>query len=200
MKITGGVSSSGGFIQSMSEAFGFSQGFIERLRRMDEQSNMFREFTKQIKEAEEKKRRAENRRQRRGGVMVNGATSKNDIRRLKRILRQRISEVAAEGGENKLKQLQITDLNRKILALDRILAQIEKMEREQVEAKSRQSRQNNRTEAVYLTSSDLSVGKNGVVAQGLGSSAPVSTSIDILAGFSASANIPTDVQVVDLQL
>ena len=200
MKITGGVSSSGGFIQSMSEAFGFSQGFIERLRRMDEQGNMFREFTKQIKEAEEKKRRAENRRQRRGGVMVNGATSKNDIRRLKRILRQRISEVAAEGGENKLKQLQITDLNRKILALDRILAQIEKMEREQVEAKSRQSRQNNRTEAVYLTSSDLSVGKNGVVAQGLGSSAPVSTSIDILAGFSASANIPTDVQVVDLQL
>ena len=164
----------------------YKNAYFEKLRQMESQKNMFIDFTKRMREAEAKRQKAEGKKRRRNGVIVSGATSKDDIRKLKRILQQKAAEILTEEGDYKLKNLQVGDLYRKIASLDRILADIERIEREQLQNKQKRNKKGS-TESVYLSGDNLSVNKNGSVdiAAALPGSSVQTQGVDIVAGFEA---------------
>ena len=177
--------------------------YRDKLIKLEGQRQMLFDFTKRMKEAEAKRQKAESKKTRRSGVFVNGATSKEDIRRLKRVLQQKISEVLSEEGDLKLKNLQVHEIMRKIDSLERIIAEIERMEREKFSNKNKQNNKRG-TESVYLTSDNLSVNKNGVgtydfTVSGVGGPA-MSAGFDALAGGVALAGVSADVPAVNVQV
>ena len=189
----------------------YRKKYYARLEELNAQKNMFVDFTKRMKEISEKNNKTEGKKRRRAGVLVNGATSKESIRRLKGVLRQRMAEVLAEDGDMKLKQLQVNELSNKIAALDRVLSQIERIEREKLaDGQNKQNKQKKgRTEAVYLSSDDLTVNKNGVASYqaalaGTAQSAAApqqgaAAGVDVLAGYGAEAEVLTEA-AVDFQV
>ena len=95
------------------------------------------------------------------GVLVTGATNKNEIRRLIRILTERVSEIISDSEKDlREKKTAVHRLQRKINSLDRILGKIEQAEREQRESGRRRNRQAT-SETVYLSRDDLSPRKRG---------------------------------------
>ena len=184
----------------------YKSKYYAKIASLEAQRSMFVDFSKRLKEADMKRQKAESKKRRRSGVLVNGATSKDDIRRLQRVLRQKISEVLTEDGDHKLKQVQVNDLVRKLESLGRILSDIERIEREQIKEK-RLKQKKGATEAVYLTSDNLTINKNGTVdvtVTGFGAAPQNTAGIDVLAGLqsagaadvSAAADVPVTVDLV----
>ena len=175
--------------------------YRQKLNQLEGTKSMFAEFTKRMNESEAARKKAEGKKKKRSGVMVTGATSKEDIRRLQRILRQKVAEVLAEDGDMKLKQLQVNDLMRKLDSLGRILSDIERLEREQLSGRNRQKTKKGATDAVYLTSENLTVNKSGLIdlsVAGFGKG-PGPSGVDVLAGADVSVNAADAQIMVDMQ-
>jgi hypothetical protein len=181
----------------------YQKTFFGRLKELDARKDMFADFTRGLREAEESRKKAAGKKEKRSGVIVSGATSKRDIARLRRILLQKISEVAAEESDQKLAKIRINDLQRKLFMLDSILADIERIEREQAEKRQRKHKKD-KAGTVYLSGDDLTVNKNGV-AVSTADAAAVSAQpgIDLAASFEAVAEAfadAADASQVDVQL
>ena len=180
----------------------YRKNYFDKLRELDSQKNMFIEFTKRMNEAEAKRKKTEAKKRRSGGVLVSGATSRQDIIRLRRVLMQKIAEVLAGEGDVKLKNLQADDLMRKIASLDRILADIDRIEREQMNEKRRKQKKG-QTEAVYLTGENLTVNRNGfsdLTTSGYMNISTAPSGVDLVAGFGAAAGTPAEVPIIDALL
>ena len=178
----------------------YHKKYFEKMDALNTQKNMFIDFTKRMNELDEKRKKAESKKRKRNGVMVNGATNKDSIRKLKRVLQQKISEVIAEEGDVKLKNLQVGELSNKIAALDRILAQIERHEREKIQNEQRKNKKDpnsDRIESVYLTSDNLTVNKNGAAGFNVfaGNISPSLSGADAFAGFTAGADAHINAKV-----
>jgi len=171
----------------------YRKKYFEKMDALNVQKNMFIDFTKRMNELDEKRKKTDGKKRKRNGVLVNGATNKDSIRKMKRVLQQKISEVIAEEGDVKLKNLQVSELSNKIAALDRILAQIERHEREKIQNNQRKNKKDpnsNRIESVYLTGDNLTVNKNGSAGFNVlaGSISPVISGADAPAGLTANAD------------
>ena len=175
----------------------FRNQFFSSLNLLNTNRSALRDKAQQVNNNQTQNKTNQNRRRRRSGATVNGATSREEIRRLQRILRQRISEVVAEEEDKKVKTLRVNDLQRKIAALDRILRQIERIEQENRVQRQRQRRDN--TESIYLTSDDLSVGRRGPAGTNILGNAQV-PNINVLAGNSVSVGTQIDTPNVDMTL
>ena len=169
----------------------YRKKYFDKMDALNAKKNMFIDFTKRMNELDEKRKKAEGKKRKRNGVLVNGATNKDSIRKMKRVLQQKISEVIAEEGDVKLKNLQVSELSNKIAALDRILAQIERHEREKIQNNQRKNKKDpnsDRIESVYLTSDNLTVNKNGSAGFNVlaGSISPAFSGADVFAGLKSS--------------
>lgn len=183
----------------------YKNKYFSNLKALDSQKNMFMKLTEQINENAQKKKKSESKKKKSSDVMVNGATSKNEIARLQRVLMQKIAEVIAEDDDQKLKSIKVNNLQRKLEALERILSQIEQLEREQQQTQ-RQKKKKGLTEAVHLTSDDLTVKKSGLAGVDVSVSAtsalsPVSGGgVDLIASFETAMTAQAQPQNVDVQM
>ncbi|MDR1690144.1 MAG: hypothetical protein LBS21_16300 [Clostridiales bacterium] len=130
--------------------------YFDKLKELEAMANSFSENTKRIQENAKKKEKAEPKKRKAKDVLVTEATSKSDIRRLMRTLRQKIAEVISEeGSDQKTKTLRVNGLQNKLNALIRILNDIEEAEQEALEEK----RKKKGKESVRLSGEDLTVNK-----------------------------------------
>jgi len=135
--------------------------YAEKISELTSTKLMFEKMAKRISEDTKKNKKSESKKKRHSDVYVTGATNKAEIRRLSRLLRQKISEVLSGDDDQKMKEIRVNDLQSKIASLDRILSQIERIEREETEEKRSNKKKKGKTEAVYLKSDDLTVNKRG---------------------------------------
>jgi chromosome segregation ATPase len=136
--------------------------YFDKLKELESMANSFAEHTKRIQENAKKKEKAEPKKRKAKDVLVTEATSKSDIRRLMRTLRQKIAEVISEDGtDQKTKTIRVNGLQNKLNALIRILNDIEEAEQEALEEK----RKKKGKESVRLSGDDLTVNKKGSSSQ-----------------------------------
>lgn len=181
----------------------YRNSYFAKLKELDSQKNMFVKLTQQINESEKKKKKSESKKKKSSDVVVTGATSKQEISRLQRILTQKIAEVLSEDDDQKVKTLKVNALQRKIEALGRILSQIEQIEREQMREKQHKKKKGS-TESLYLTSDDLTVNKSGSASIDVSVSGmpqvQQSAGIDLVASFEAAVTAQVQTQNMDTQV
>lgn len=126
------------------------QGIGKAFERMNKQ---LQETKKKELEQQKKKKPAPR------DVVVNRATSKEEISKLSVVLKQKINEIMNGDGDTKTKTMRASLIQTKLDALGRILAQIEREQREkkQVEMEKRRGKRKS-SEQVCITKEDQTLG------------------------------------------
>ncbi len=133
-------------------------------------------------------------------VFVTGATKKEDIKKLKNILKQKISEIQFSEDDDKLKTMKVNLLQQKLNALERILCQIEDKEKAKLEKTPKKNNKNKKIESLYLSKEDLTLngGNQKAIENKISQSYNNEPKIDLTTEPSDNINVDSEQPTVDL--